>query len=341
MFFAVHPGGPKEDRTPDLCIANAALSQLSYRPMAKSVASRELGRTGKPTMTYSVEFCEKQYNNRLLVPEHAQIFQRWSALGKAFRDEREADAGTFLHRAYGQGDRERLDYFHCGVEGAPLLVFIHGGYWRSLDKHDFSWVAKPFLEAHIDVAVVNYGLCPEVQIDDIVRQMYKACTWLYRNADSLGFDRELLCVAGHSAGAHLAAMLLCAQWPSWGPDLPPDLVKAGILLSGLYDLEPLLYAPFVNGDLRLDADAVKRLSPVQMKPQTLSAVVTAVGALESAEFIRQNGLIEAHWQDNFRRDVPMPGTNHFTVVDALADATNPLTRAAIELCLRPYVDPHG
>jgi len=286
-------------------------------------------------MSYSVEFCEREYNNRLLVPEHAAIFKRWADAGKQFRNIHQNDPGTHLHCAYAESDGSTLDYFSSGVPGAPLFVFIHGGYWRSLDKHDFSWVAGPFLAAHIDVAVVNYALCPQVSIEDIVRQLMEACTWLYRSTDTFAFDRELITVGGHSAGAHLAAMLLCAQWPMWATDLPPDLAKAALLVSGIYDLEPLLSAPFVNGDLKLDAASVARLSAAYLPPQSGCPAITAVGGSESSEFKRQNQLIAQHWPNNFLEDIPMPGTDHFTVVAAPLNDNHPLTRAAIALCLRP------
>lgn len=283
-------------------------------------------------MRYSVEFCEREYNNRLRVPEYQQIFSRWAETGKQFRDLHQNDHGTQLHQAYGESDSSELDYFSCGVPGAPLFVFIHGGYWRSLDKHDFSWVAGPFLTAQVNVAVINYALCPKVSIEDIVCQLQDGCAWLFRHADALGFDRGSITIGGHSAGAHLAAMMLCADWPAWGPDLPPDLATSALLISGLYDLEPLLSAPFVQGDLKLDADSVARLSAAYLPPQSGSRAITAVGGLESDEFKRQNQLIERHWPAHFLEDIPMPGTDHFTVVDALMDPTHPLTQAAIALC---------
>jgi len=287
---------------------------------------------GENPMRYSVEFCEREYNNRLRVPEYQQIFSRWAMAGKQFRDSHQHDQGTQLHVAYGESDSSDLDYFSCGVSGAPLFVFIHGGYWRSLDKHDFSWVAGPFLTAQVNVAVINYALCPKVSIEDIVRQLQGGCAWLYRNADALAFNRDLMTIGGHSAGAHLAAMMLCADWPTWGPDLPIDLAKSALLISGLYDLEPLLSAPFVQGDLKLEPASVARLSAAYLRPRASSSVITAVGGLESDEFKRQNQMIEQHWPSHFLKDIPMPGTDHFTVVDALMDPTHPLTQAAITLC---------
>lgn len=284
-------------------------------------------------MTYTVEFCEREYNNRLLVPDYATHFERWARLGLEFRQRHQTRPGTRLDSLYAETPNASLDYFSCGQGQAPLFVFIHGGYWRSLDKNDFSWIAAPFLDARVDVALLNYALCPHVQIDQIVQQMRQACGWLVRQADGLGFDPHRITIGGHSAGAHLAAMLSCTHWSEWDRDLPNDLVKASLLISGLYDLEPLLWAPFVNQDLRLDAGSAARLSAAYLPPLAHCRVITAVGGLESDEFKRQNQLIAKHWPRNLIADVPMPDTNHFTVVDALAAPSNPLTAKALELCL--------
>ena len=212
-----------------------------------------------------------------------------------------------------------------------MLVFIHGGYWRSLDKSDFSWLAPPFVQHGVALALPNYGLAPATPIEDIVRQQLKALAWLYRNGDRLGFDPERIVVVGHSAGAHLTAMMMAALWPTYGADLPPTLVKAGLAISGIYDLEPLLEAPFVNVDLHLDAKRARALSPIHLPPATSAPLITAVGAKESSEFQRQTSLIGRAWKQVVARTLPIPGCNHLTVVDQLANPASPLFDAALEL----------
>ena len=210
-------------------------------------------------------------------------------------------------------------------------MFIHGGYWRSLDKSDFSWLAPPFVQHGVALALPNYGLAPATPIEDIVRQQLKALAWLYRNGDRLGFDPERIVVVGHSAGAHLTAMMMAALWPIYEADLPPTLVKAGLAISGIYDLEPLLEAPFVNVDLHLDAKRVRALSPIHLPPATSAPLVTATGALESSEFQRQTALIGRAWKPVLARNIPIPGCNHLTVIDQLANPASPLFDAALEL----------
>ena len=278
-------------------------------------------------MKYTIEFCEREYNNRALIPEHPQIFARWAESGAKTRRLRPC----LIDLAYGDTAGEKLDLFPARHDGAPLFVYIHGGYWRSLDKSDFSWLAPPFVNHGVSVALLNYGLAPHTPIEDIVRQVLRAFAWLHGAADRYGFDPARIVVAGHSAGGHLAAMAMAALWPQLAADLPTDLVKSGMSISGVHDLEPLVFAPFVNADLQLDVARARRLSPIHMPPATSAPLYTAVGGLESSEFLRQNRLLGKAWSSVFVRDVPMPGFNHLTVVDELANPASPLFDAAIAM----------
>lgn len=272
-------------------------------------------------------FFEREYNARAAIPEHPQIFARWAEQGAITRRLR----ACLIDLPFGDSPAERLDYFPTRGDAAPLIVFIHGGYWRSLDKSDFSWLAPPYVQHGIGVALLNYGLAPQTPMEEIVRQQLRALAWLYRNGDRLGFDPERIVVAGHSAGAHLTAMMMAALWPVYEPELPARLVKAGLAISGIYDLAPLLLARFVNVDLKLDSKRARALSPVHLPPATPAPLITAVGALESSEFHRQTTLIGRAWKQNLVRSVPMHGKNHLTVVDELANPASPLFDAALEL----------
>ena len=272
-------------------------------------------------------FFEREYNARAAIPDHPQILARWAERGARARRLR----ACLVDLPYGETGAERLDYFPTQHEAAPLLVFIHGGYWRSLDKSDFSWLAPPFVQHGVALALLNYGLAPATSIEDIVRQQLKALAWLYRNGDRLGFDPERIVVSGHSAGAHLTAMMMAALWPVHAPDLPPMLVKGGLAISGIYDLAPLVNAPFVNVDLRLNDHRARALSPVDLPPATTAPLITAVGTLESSEFHRQNALIRRAWKSAFLRDVPLAGAHHLTAVEELASPASLLFDAALEL----------
>jgi arylformamidase len=257
---------------------------------------------------------DRQYNNRARVPEHPQLLAQWARESARVRFE----LPMRLDVRYGEEPFERLDVFPTHRDRAPVLVFIHGGWWRSLDKCDHSFVAEHFVREGAMVVVPNYALAPAVTIDQIALQMVQALAWVWRHAALYGGDPRRIVVAGHSAGAHLAAMLLCCSWRSVARDLPEDLVGAALGVSGVYDLEPLRHTPFLREDLQLSAHSVKRMSPARF-PAPRGIFHAAVGALESEEFVRQNALIRQAWGPRTVQICEaVPGANHFDVLHDLA-----------------------
>jgi len=272
-------------------------------------------------------FLARQYNNRELVPEHPQFFARWTEGSVRAR----STMTCHLDVPYGDRPGETIDLFPARKGDGSCMMFIHGGYWRSLDKKDFSFLAPAWVDAGVSLAVVNYDLCPKVTMEEIVRQMLRASRWLWLHAEQYGMDQDRLYVSGHSAGGHLTAMLMCALWPAFDAQLPKDLWKGGLAVSGLYDLRPLPQVDFLQQDLRLDEAAAVKLSPAFMSPATRAPVMTSVGGDESSEFLRQNRLLGERWRGAFAGDVPMPGANHFSVADGLADRSSALFQAALRL----------
>ena len=273
------------------------------------------------------QYYSQQYNARASIPDHPQIFTRWrrdSALA------RRTQAGL-LDLPFGSSASERLDFYPAPTPNAPLLVFIHGGWWRSLDKSDFTFIVPGYRHEGFNVALTNYTLAPHASIEEITRQQLRALAWLYRNAAHYEFDRERIVVAGHSAGGHIAAMMMAARWPQWGDDLPIDLVKAGVLLSALTDLDVIRHVDFVAEDLRLTDDCIARLSPALMPQSHPAPFITGVGDLESDEFKRQNALIIDRWRVNHRKDVPLNGINHLTICDAFGSPEHPLFKETCQL----------
>lgn len=271
---------------------------------------------------------DSMYNNRALVPEHAMHFARWA---EASEDAREAHLCQ-TNIAYGDGPMEMLDVFPSTRPGSPVVVFIHGGYWRSLDKSEHSFIAPAFKNLGGCVFIPNYALCPAVSIPDITLQMVKALAWVYRNAKKYGGDPSRIYVVGHSAGGHLAAMLLDCLWPAYGKDLPADLVKGAMSISGLYDLEPIMHTPFLKDSLRLTPEQVRLASPVLLPAPKQGMLYTVAGADESAEFIRHNKLIQQAWG---KQVVPVceliPERNHFSVLEDLTAPWQYLHQLAIRL----------
>ena len=275
-------------------------------------------------------YYDRQYNARSMIPDHARIFERW----KTRSQEARASLPCCLDIAYGATPAEKLDIFPAEGKSEALLVFIHGGYWRSLDKSDFSYLAPAFSRRGVTLALPNYGLCPKVGIEDIVKQNLLAIAWLWHYGVRYGVNPGRLYVAGHSAGGHLTAMMLAARWNTYMPELPYNLLKGGLAISGIYDLEPLVHAPFVNQDLKLGRAQARRLSPATIPPATTAPLYTAVGGDESDEFKRQNALIARTWRYAFAGDIPMPGCNHLTVVEELANPDSALFKVALGMMTR-------
>ncbi|HZR70161.1 MAG TPA: alpha/beta hydrolase [Burkholderiales bacterium] len=268
-----------------------------------------------------------RYNPRLTVPDWQQAFARWDRGSEEAR----ARLETYLDVPYGPGDAEKLDVFRSQGESRALLVFIHGGYWRSLDKKNFSFLAPALTRAGVTLAVPNYSLCPAVRIRDIVMQMVQACSWLYRNGPNFGAPARRLYVCGHSAGGHLTAMMLATLWPAYAGDLPRRTVQAGFSISGLYDLEEIRKTPSINGDVRLDPESARAASPVLMPPATDAPLYTAVGEKESEGFHIQNRLIAERWKKVHKGDLLSPGDDHFTVLERLTDSSSALHRALLAM----------
>ena len=270
---------------------------------------------------------EAEYNNRARVPEHAEIFARWAREAEFFRAEMLKNNRAELGLTYGSTPRQTADLFLAQRhENAPLAIFIHGGWWRSLEPSMFSHMARGPNGRGISVAVVGYDLCPNVTIADIVEQMRRMCAFLWQR-----FNRRMM-VYGHSAGGHLAAALVATDWRALYPKAPADLVPAAYSISGVFDLAPLLQTS-VNADLRLDAAEARKLSP-QFWPIAAGRIFDAVaGGLESSEFKRQSRAIVQTWQQTGAqaRYEEVPGTNHFTVIDPLSDPQSAMTARVADL----------
>lgn len=264
---------------------------------------------------------EAEYNNRARVPEHPALIAGWARDAAAYRDARPHETDV----AYGTSPRERYDFFPAGAD-APAALFIHGGYWQALDKSFFSHMAKGPNALGIAVAVMSYDLCPEVTMAHIVDQVRACALALWRRT-----GRRIIAF-GHSAGGHLTAMLLATEWKKLDPQAPADLVSAGLAISGLFDLPPLVPTS-VNIKLGLDEAEARRLSPAFMHPCAGTRLIAAVGGDESGEYLRQSRLIAENWTPLGcpTTDRPIASVNHFTVIASLAEADGELTQLLANL----------
>jgi arylformamidase len=268
---------------------------------------------------------EKEYDNRARVPAHGAIMAGWERDAADYR----AQSAT-RHRVirYGETPRQMIDLFmpEKPRPGAMPVLFIHGGYWQMLQPSLFSHLAKG-LNAHgVTVGIAGYDLCPDVSISQINEQMIKAAVALFRDQQSR------IVVSGHSAGGHLAACLAAAAWEDVDSALPENMVAAGLAISGLFELEPLVPTS-VNAKLGLDFMDARMLSPRLWLPPVDMTFEAWVGSEESTEYHRQSQGIAAVWSaaGNKTAYVEVPGANHFTVVEGLADRASPMTMRLAEM----------
>lgn len=273
------------------------------------------------------EYCERGFNNRAAVPDHAEYFRRWADESADLR----AHVPCEIDLRYGSRPKETLDLFPGGgLRG--LLIFIHGGYWRAFDKSDHSFVARPFVAAGFDVACLNYDLCPGVDIATIVDECRRAIAWLGVHAVEHQVNTERMVISGHSAGGHLTAMMYATDWRTIGLD--PGVIRGGVSVSGIFDLEPLTLAS-MNEDLRLNAASAAAVSPVSMRPVLHAPLLLAVGSNETSEFLRQTQLLWDAWPEmrpaGEKQPMVLPGRHHFSAVECLANPDDPLFHATVKL----------
>ncbi len=263
-----------------------------------------------------------EYNNRAMVPDHPAIIAAWHADAKAYREKAHPELGI----RYGARPRNSYDLFAAqGGQGGPQVLFIHGGYWRAFDKAMFSHMAAGANAHRLTVAIAGYTLAPEVSVLDIIDELRQCVIHLARRLEGR------LVVVGHSAGGHLAACMAATDWPAYG--LRPDLIQACFAISGLFDLRPLIATEF-NADLKLDAATALAASPLAWPVPSPLRLESWVGAQESFEFKRNARSLAAAWAGLGldARYEEVPGENHFSVPNALADPASKMTQRLVELC---------
>jgi arylformamidase len=278
-------------------------------------------------MKKDVAYWEAQYNNRAAVPDFQQYFDRWNARSEETRRR----VRCSLDVPYGPHPMEKMDLFMPAGASRACLMFIHGGYWRALDKKDHSFVAAELVRHGVTVAVPNYALCPAVTVEEIVRQVLQACAWLYRNGTNFGAPLGNLYVSGHSAGGHLTAMAMAALFPKFRPDLPKKVVRGGLAISGVYDLRDIVNVPSVNNDVRLKPAPAEKVSPLFYPPATDAPLYLAAGGRELAPFIEQQAALAAKWKKVVAAEIPCPNDHHFSILDGLADPSSALFKGAMKM----------
>ena len=266
---------------------------------------------------------EYHFNPRLTIPDAMELLKGMPALAKAARQ----DLGGALDVRYGDRPKETLDAFPAQSNALgsppPALIFIHGGYWRMMDKSDHSHVASDMVKDGVAHISLNYDLCPDVTLDDIVDEMRNAIIYIYSNAADLGVDENRLFLSGHSAGGHLTGMMLREDWTVHG--LPADVIKGALPLSPVFEPEAIMHTS-INDDVRLDIDMAERNNVLAGPPAMEGPIIAAAGALEPigfrqqsvsyANMCRANGLGTEYYE--------IKSCHHFTALDALRNRDHEL-----------------
>lgn len=261
------------------------------------------------------------YDVEASVPDfqrYAEFFTNESARARA-------DLKCVLDVRFGPTLAEYMDIFPAKEPGAPLLIFIHGGYWRMLSAKEFSFVARGPVARGCTVAVTNYALCPHVTISEITRQTRAAIAFLTQEAERFNADPERIVVSGHSAGGQQSVMAALTDWPGeYG--LGADTVKGAVPISGLFDLSPFPFS-WLAPALRLDHPTIVEQSPLFHIPPVAPPLVVAVGGAETDEFLRQSADFLSAWQEAGLRGRSLiePGLNHFTAIEGFMHAESTLT----------------
>jgi arylformamidase len=280
---------------------------------------------------FQQEEMEYQYNPRESVPEYPQLAKKRAEQSRRVRE----SAKSWLGVPYGSSPREKLDIYPADQPGGPVLIYIHGGYWRSGSKEDNCNFVPVFTKRGASVVLVEYDLCPSVTISDIVRQTRSAIVWVYRNILRYSGNPSKIYLSGHSAGGHLTAMALAHDWTSEG--LPRDLIKGAVATSGVYDLDMVMRIS-VQEEVRLTPELAQENSPFVHPPLPICPVIVAVGGAEPKGWQQMS---EDFFKLCKQRGVDceyliIPGANHYTMSEHLADAESPLAQAMLrQMNLQP------
>ncbi len=269
---------------------------------------------------YDQAALDAEYNNQAKVPDFAAYLREFSALNETTR----AEYPGLVSYCYDEPTGQLLDIIYPADRGndpCPVQVFFHGGYWKALSRENFTFVARAFADYGIATVIVDYDLIPAITMEELVRQCRQSLAFLYRHADSLGLDAEDIHISGHSAGGHLTAMCLGTDWQDFAEDLPAQIIKSGIGISGLYNLLPIRLS-FLQKDLALSMETAAQMSPVHLPEPTNGRLHLLLGSKEGPEYHAQSTGMHDAWPDQAEPPISLPPYNHFSIVGSLAEPTS-------------------
>ena len=281
----------------------------------------------KVWLDYTQEQLDYNYDQRALVTNFQDYFDRYIGESARVREELECRRAV----PYGPSEIENLDIFPVKQANAPVVVFIHGGAWTRMNKDMVSFPAEHFVAAGANYVAVEFGLVPDVTLDEQVRQNRAAIAWVWRNAAEIGADPDRLYVVGHSSGAHVTGLMVVTDWErDFG--VPRNVIKGAMSCSGMYEMEPVRLSAR-NEYLHLDAAAVARLSAQRQNPHHGPPLIIGYGEHEHEEFRRQSIEFAAAWRARGLecQEFDLPGMNHFDVSFDFVNPATPTMAAMLEM----------
>ena len=276
--------------------------------------------------SFDAESLELAYNPQKTVKNFSQFQTHRNARSKECRE----NMRSYLDVAYGPGEKHKVDIFPAG-EKSPVVLFYHGGYWRTQDKANFAFLAGTFVPQGISTVVVNYDLCPAVTLDDVVESARNSVAWTYRSIAEYGGDPARICVCGNSAGAHLCSMIMATNWAERG--LPQNIVRSAVMFSGIYDPEPARWIP-VNEEIGLTQEVAARNNSMALAPSVDCSTWIGAGGLEPWLWLEQTYEYSQHLRRHgYDPEVHiLPDHHHFSIMDEMMEPDGVITQAVLKRC---------
>jgi len=273
---------------------------------------------------YTQEELDRNFDQRAWAKNSEAVIARYAPRSAAVR-------ARLAHQEripYGRSPDEFLDFFPADRQGAPIQLFVHGGRWVNFVSADYSFVAEPLVEAGIHSAVMNFSKLPAVRLPAMVEQVCRALSWIHAHAASLGADPGRIYLAGHSSGAHMAALAAATDWAAQG--LPAGLVRGATLVSGPYDMDAVM-ASARSAYVKLDPAEKDLMSPLRQAGRIRCPVIVAYADGDTDEFRRQSqAFAEALARSGtLAGTICVAGRNHFEIMETLGDRDGEIVRAML------------
>lgn len=306
-------------------IGEMAALALAFQAVQPSIGHAAEAAGDKVFLDYTQAELDRAYDQSAWAPNSKDLIRKYATDSASVRD-----SLAFQTIAYGDGDDETMDVFRSGRPNSPIHVHVHGGAWRSLTKADASFMAPPFLTAGAAYVALDFSVMPKARLPDMVDQVRRAIVRLHTLAGEIGGDSNRIHVSGHSSGGHMAGVLMTTDWRRFG--LPPDAIKSGVLMSGMYDLVPVMKSSR-SSYVTLSSEEIEALSPIRHLDTLVSPALVAYGAKESPEFKRQSQAFVSAAAEAGKAAFLLPAgdVNHFEMPYLLLQPETALTRLSLAM----------